>query len=62
MDALESVTCNYPVVIDSLENISETDSIHESDANALLKSMKTFEFIFYIYFFQRHYGYHQYFV
>lgn len=51
IDALESVICNYQVVIDSLENISETDSIHGPDANALLKSMKTYEFIFCVYFF-----------
>ncbi|KAL4103605.1 hypothetical protein QTP88_018966 [Uroleucon formosanum] len=39
-------------VIDSLENISENDSIHESDANSLLKSMKTFEFLFCVHFFK----------
>lgn len=52
IDALESLLFNYQVVIDSLENISENDSIHGSDANSLLKSMKTFEFFFCVYFFK----------
>ncbi|XP_022168058.1 zinc finger MYM-type protein 1-like [Myzus persicae] len=52
IDALESLIFNYQVVIDSLENISENDSIHGSDANSLLKSMKTFEFLFCVHFFR----------
>ncbi|KAL4120834.1 hypothetical protein QTP88_013452 [Uroleucon formosanum] len=51
IDALEFLIFNYQVVIDS-ENISENDSIHGSDANPLLKSMKTFEFLFCVNFFR----------
>lgn len=51
-DALESIIFNYQVVVNSLKVISEYDSVHGPDANSLLKSMKTFEFIFCIHFFK----------
>ena len=50
VDALNSVISNFSIIIDTLEDISEKDSIHGSDASALLSSMSNFEFIFCIVF------------
>jgi len=50
VDALNSVISNLSIIIDTLEDISEKDSINGSDASALLSSMTNFEFIFCIVF------------
>ncbi|KAL4098362.1 hypothetical protein QTP88_022991 [Uroleucon formosanum] len=50
LDALKAVLLNFQTVVSTLENISENDAVYVSDANALLKSINTFEFLFCIYF------------
>ncbi|KAL4148872.1 hypothetical protein QTP88_003017 [Uroleucon formosanum] len=50
LDALKAVLLNFQTVVSTLEDISENDAVYGSDANALLKSINTFEFLFCIYF------------
>ncbi|KAL4149541.1 hypothetical protein QTP88_003470 [Uroleucon formosanum] len=50
VNALKAVLLNFQTVVSTLEDISENDAVYGSDANALLKSINTFEFLFCIYF------------
>lgn len=49
LDALKAVLFNFQTVV----SISENDAVYGSDANALLKSINTFEFLFCIYFLKK---------
>ncbi|XP_028044431.1 zinc finger MYM-type protein 1-like [Rhopalosiphum maidis] len=53
LDALKAVLFNFQTVVSTLEDISENDAVYGSDANALLKSINTFEFLFCIYFLKK---------
>lgn len=44
--SFKTVDQNLPVIFETLLNISENDTIIDLDANTLLKSIVTFEFIF----------------
>lgn len=46
LDALNSILSNFTVILKTLENISEKDSINGSDASSLLFSISNFEFVF----------------
>ncbi|XP_022170796.1 zinc finger MYM-type protein 1-like, partial [Myzus persicae] len=46
IDALDSVVSNFTVILKTLEDISEQDSINGSDASSLLFSISNFEFVF----------------
>ncbi|KAE9539861.1 hypothetical protein AGLY_005113 [Aphis glycines] len=46
IDSLNAIVFNFKAVVNTLENISETDVVHGSDANSLLGSINTFEFLF----------------
>jgi len=50
IDALDSVLSNFTVILKTLEDISEQDSINGSDASSLLFSISNFEFVFCIVF------------
>ncbi|KAE9543892.1 hypothetical protein AGLY_001870 [Aphis glycines] len=50
IDSLNAIVFNFKAVVNTLENISETDVLHGSDANSLLGSKNTFEFLFCIHF------------
>ncbi|XP_025192782.1 zinc finger MYM-type protein 1-like isoform X2 [Melanaphis sacchari] len=50
IDALDSVLSNFTVILKTLEDISEQDSIYGSDASSLLFSISNFEFVFCIVF------------
>lgn len=52
IDALQAIIIHFQVVVVPLEKISENDSVCGSDTNSILKSIKTFEFIFCIHFFK----------
>lgn len=46
IESIRSVLTNFNSIISTLEHINETDSIHGSDANSLIKSVQGFEFVF----------------
>lgn len=50
IDALNSILSNFTVILKTLEDISEKDSINGSDASSLLFSISNFEFVFCIVF------------
>lgn len=50
LDALNSVLLNFTVIVNTLEDISEKDTINGSDASSLLFSITNFEFVFCIVF------------
>lgn len=53
LDALKSILFNFQTVVSSLEDISENDAVYGSDANSLLKSINTFDFLFCVYFLKK---------
>jgi len=48
IDALDSVISNCTVILKTLEDISEQDSINGSDFSSFVFCISNFEFVFYV--------------
>lgn len=49
IESIKAVIKTLPVILKTLETISENDSLHGSDASSLLNNIQTFQFVFCLY-------------